>query len=72
MGYVIGPILTDFLADQIGEGSTFTVVGIAGVVLGLILLVVTPKSITLRRLNSRSYQLLPDQHTVHAPVFRTK
>ena len=38
LGFIIGPILSGFLADQIGFGYTFTVIGAIGFIISAILL----------------------------------
>jgi MFS family permease len=45
IGYIIGPATAGFLADRVGNMSTFSVLGIVGIVLSLILLKTTPKHI---------------------------
>jgi MFS family permease len=45
VGYVIGPAAAGFLADRIGNIDVFSILGIVGVVLSLILLKFTPKHI---------------------------
>jgi MFS family permease len=48
LGYVIGPILAGFLGEHVGHAKTFTILGILGVCLALILLRFTPKEINIR------------------------
>jgi len=45
LGYFIGPILAGFAGEHLGHMRTFSLMGIVGVILALILLKVTPKSI---------------------------
>ncbi len=52
IGFIVGPILAGFLADQIGEGLTFTAIGVIGIVLTCILLIVTPRSISVRDMSA--------------------
>ena len=48
LGYVAGPIMAGFMADQLGNGNTFSILGLLGVIMSLILMAVTPKSINVR------------------------
>jgi MFS family permease len=43
VGFIIGPILAGFLADQIGQAHTFSAVGLLGVLLMTTLLMLTPR-----------------------------
>lgn len=47
VGYIIGPALAGFLADQIGNAKTFTVLGVAGALVAAYLLKVTPRKINV-------------------------
>jgi len=47
LGYVVGPIAAGYLADRVGNAQTFSVLGMGGIILSIILLVVTPRHITL-------------------------
>ncbi len=47
IGYFIGPIVAGFLADRVGNGVTFTILGISGVLVGFLLMNITPKKITI-------------------------
>jgi len=44
-GYIIGPIIAGFLADRFGNIPSFAFLGLAGVIVGLVLLKITPKQI---------------------------
>jgi len=48
LGYVVGPMTAGFLADQLGNGNTFSLIGLFGAVASLVLIFVTPKSIDVR------------------------
>lgn len=45
IGYIIGPIIAGILADKIGNIQSFSVLGIAGVIVSYIILRITPKKI---------------------------
>jgi len=47
IGYVIGPILAGYLAENVGNIEAFSILGLIGLVAAVILLKVTPKSINL-------------------------
>lgn len=47
-GYVIGPMMAGFMADQFGNENTFSVLGIMGVVTAVILILITPANIDIR------------------------
>jgi len=47
-GYVVGPILAGFLADRVGGAVTFSILGIIGAVVAVILLIVTPRIINVK------------------------
>lgn len=47
IGYIIGPATAGFLADQVGNLQVFSILGIGGVVLSLILLKLTPRHINI-------------------------
>lgn len=47
-GYVVGPMLAGFLADKVGNTSSFAYLGFAGVIVSLLLLKFTPKSIKVK------------------------
>ena len=49
IGYIIGPILAGFIAERIGYSGAFFFLGTFGIVLSLLLLALTPKSITLNK-----------------------
>lgn len=57
-GYVIGPMLAGFMADQFGDGRTFTLLGFLGAVIAMVLIVMTPKSIDVRTRLENSVQPL--------------
>lgn len=46
-GYIIGPMVAGFLADKVGNIPSFAFLGFAGVVVGLVLLKLTPKEIKI-------------------------
>lgn len=47
LGYIAGPLLAGILADAINIPGAFTTIGLTGVIVALILLKVTPRSITV-------------------------
>jgi len=47
LGYIIGPVLAGFLADRVGNAGTFSVLGLVGVIIALVLIKFTPKQITI-------------------------
>jgi MFS family permease len=47
-GYIVGPILAGILANLINISVAFSILGVIGVVLSIILLIVTPKSIDIK------------------------
>lgn len=47
-GYVVGPILAGFLADKVGNMSSFAYLGFASIIVALLLLQFTPKSIKVK------------------------
>lgn len=47
IGYVLGPMLAGFFSDKIGNSNAFSVLGMAGVLVTLVLMVVTPKEIKI-------------------------
>lgn len=47
-GYIIGPVFAGFLADRVGNVPSFAVFGIFGVIVSLVLLKITPKSIIVK------------------------
>lgn len=48
IGYVIGPISAGILADVLGMKGAFSILGLFGVILAIILLMVTPKNIIIK------------------------
>lgn len=48
LGYVVGPMLAGFMADQLGDGNTFSLLGFLGASIALVLIIITPKSINVR------------------------
>jgi MFS family permease len=48
MGYVIGPMLAGFLAEAFGNSNSFALIGAVGIIAGLLLLVFTPKKLSLK------------------------
>lgn len=47
IGYVIGPIIAGSLADLVGNAQTFTILGLFGVVMAIILFKISPKKINV-------------------------
>lgn len=47
MGYVVGPILAGVLADILSMAGAFSMLGLFGVILAIILLIITPRKITV-------------------------
>lgn len=47
VGYVAGPIIAGLLADYFGIAQAFSFIGVVGILISLILLKITPKSITV-------------------------
>jgi MFS family permease len=47
-GYIFGPITAGILGQWLGIPGAFSVLGLIGVVLAAILLVITPKNITIK------------------------
>jgi len=47
MGYIIGPAAAGFLADQLGNAKTFSVLGVMGVLTAIYLMKITPKKINV-------------------------
>lgn len=48
LGYVVGPMMAGFMADQLGNGNTFSLLGVSGIITALILMWITPKNINVR------------------------
>ncbi|MFA5871362.1 MAG: MFS transporter [Parcubacteria group bacterium] len=48
IGYIVGPIIAGLLADLVGFSEAFSVLGLAGALLSIILLVFSTKSITVK------------------------
>ncbi len=47
LAYIVGPIFAGFIASQVGERMTFSVVGIVVVVVAVFLLITTPRKLKL-------------------------
>lgn len=47
LGFVVGPALAGFLADQLGNAKAFSVLGLFGVVTAVYLMKITPKKIVV-------------------------
>ena len=47
LGFVIGPILSGFLADRVGNQATFSLLGLLGVLVTLVLIKITPRKINV-------------------------
>lgn len=52
IGYVVGPISAGVLADAVGMKGAFSILGLLGAVLAIILLTMTPKSIKIKTKSS--------------------
>jgi MFS family permease len=48
IGYVLGPISAGVLADTLGMKGAFSILGLLGVILAIILLIITPKKIIIK------------------------
>jgi len=48
VGFIIDPVLAGLLADKLGNLSSFSVLGVLGIILGFVLLKMTPKKINIR------------------------
>jgi MFS family permease len=48
LGYIIGPLSAGIISDVLGITSAFTVLGVAGFTVALILFRITPRKITIR------------------------
>ena len=48
LGYVAGPILAGFLFDLLGGAAAFSVLGIFGAITAVVLMIITPKRITIK------------------------
>lgn len=48
LGYILGPLIAGILSDLIGIGKSFSVLGIAGFFVALVLIKVTPKEIKIK------------------------
>ncbi len=51
LGYVIGPITAGLLADLVGETYTFSILGLIGTVVAVMVYFLTPKKISLNRIS---------------------
>lgn len=47
IAYVLGPLITGFLADRIGYFNTFGAIGIFSISIGVILLIITPRKLKI-------------------------
>jgi MFS family permease len=47
-GYVAGPVLAGLLADSVGISLTFSILGVLGVLLSLVVFVIVPKNIIIK------------------------
>lgn len=45
IGYVVGPVLAGYLADHVGNINTFAVIGVAGMMVAVLLILKTPRKI---------------------------
>jgi predicted MFS family arabinose efflux permease len=48
IGYIIGPIFAGILFDAIGGAASFSILGLFGVVIAIVLLIITPKHIKIK------------------------
>lgn len=49
IGFVIGPVIAGLLADTLGNAGAFSIMGLIGMILAIILLCITPKSININK-----------------------
>ena len=49
LGFVIGPIMAGIIADQVGNQASFSMLGVFGVVMALLLFKITPKQINVMK-----------------------
>jgi len=49
LGYVLGPMLAGVIADRLGNSGAFSVLGVAGAVTAIVLLIITPRKINVKR-----------------------
>jgi MFS family permease len=47
IAYIVGPVLAGFIASQVGERMTFSVVGTVVIVVAIFLLLTTPRKLKL-------------------------
>ena len=47
-GYIVGPVLAGITADALGYAMTFSVLGVIGLAVALLLIIMTPRSLDLR------------------------
>lgn len=60
LGYVIGPMMAGFMADSLGDGNTFSLLGFLGAMTALVLIIITPKNIDVRDRLKNSAQPLAE------------
>jgi len=56
MAYVIGPILSGGLAGKYGELKNFAIIGGGVVIVGIVLLLTTPKKLMLPQVEMRDWE----------------
>jgi MFS family permease len=49
LGYIFGPIISGFVADRLGNINAFVLLGLAGILISITLLLFTPKKIVLKK-----------------------
>lgn len=49
LGYVFGPMLAGVMADLVGNSGAFSIIGVAGIIIGLILIAITPNKINVKK-----------------------
>jgi MFS family permease len=49
LGYVLGPVLAGVIADNIGTAGAFSLLGMIGIIVAIILLIITPKKININK-----------------------
>jgi MFS family permease len=49
LGYVIGPMLAGFLADNLGNSGAISFIGVVGLITAFVLLIITPRKININK-----------------------
>jgi len=47
LGYVLGPMLAGIIADHLGNSGAFSILGLAGAITAIILIIITPRKINV-------------------------